>query len=139
MDVVLDRVYINGGDGEGLRRERPLTVFILPNEMEAEGDCCENELFIQTELKFCESLACDVYIPDDPLVVTRKESFFVEHSIITEEFKHYYLHRNYILLGAFIPDVLAFDGSNRGRTMYEIRSNVAMESMVLEVRSKIDE
>lgn len=51
------------------------------------GDCCVNELNIETILKFCTDLTCDTYIDSDPIpAYERKEDIFVEHSIVSPEF-----------------------------------------------------
>lgn len=42
-----------------------------------EGVCCENELNVETELRFCTDMSCTAY-EESPLSVVRKESFFVE-------------------------------------------------------------
>jgi hypothetical protein len=55
------------------------------------GDCCLNLLNIETELAFCSDFTCAAYLPS-PLSVVRKDIFYVEHRILTEEFKYYYLH-----------------------------------------------
>jgi hypothetical protein len=49
------------------------------------GECCLNELKIETELSFCTDLTCETYLPD-PLVIVRKDIFYVEHRITTVEF-----------------------------------------------------
>jgi hypothetical protein len=49
------------------------------------GDCCLNELKILTTLAFCTDLTCATYLPS-PLVIVRKDNFFVEHRITTVEF-----------------------------------------------------
>jgi hypothetical protein len=55
------------------------------------GDCCVNILNIETELNFCSDLTCTTYLPS-PLVLIRKDIFYVEHKIITPAFTNYYLH-----------------------------------------------
>jgi hypothetical protein len=49
------------------------------------GDCCLNELNIETELSFCSDLTCATYLPE-PLEIVRKDIFYVEHRITTLEF-----------------------------------------------------
>jgi hypothetical protein len=49
------------------------------------GDCCVNELNIETELNFCTDLTCGTYLPS-PLFIVRKDLFYVEHKISTVEF-----------------------------------------------------
>jgi hypothetical protein len=49
------------------------------------GDCCLNELNIETELNFCSDMTCAFYLPS-PLNIVRKDIFYVEHRITTIEF-----------------------------------------------------
>jgi hypothetical protein len=49
------------------------------------GDCCLNELNIETELSFCSDMTCGTYLPS-PLNIVRKDIFYVEHRITTVEF-----------------------------------------------------
>jgi hypothetical protein len=49
------------------------------------GDCCLNELNIDTELRFCSDFSCASYLPS-PLNIVRKDIFYVEHRILTVEF-----------------------------------------------------
>jgi len=49
------------------------------------GECCLNELNIDTELNFCTDLSCSTYLPS-PLLLVRKDIFYVEHRIATVEF-----------------------------------------------------
>jgi hypothetical protein len=49
------------------------------------GECCLNELNIDTELNFCTDLTCSTYLPS-PLLLVRKDIFYVEHRIATVEF-----------------------------------------------------
>lgn len=49
------------------------------------GDCCLNELKIETNLEFCSDMTCATYLPD-PLIIVRKDVFYVEHRITTVEF-----------------------------------------------------
>lgn len=85
-----------------------MTVTVLPNWVE--GDCCENRLEIETELKWCETFECLAYLPD-PLTVERKGDMFIEHSIVTPSFQHFYLHGISIKLGPFVPTIWNEDGS----------------------------
>lgn len=72
MKVVLSIVYTDS-----------LTVNVERNYVE--GDCCENELSIETALNWCETFECLAYL-SNPLTVERKGDMFVEHSIVTTEF-----------------------------------------------------
>jgi len=49
------------------------------------GDCCLNELNVETELRFCSDMTCATYLPS-PLSVVRKDIFYVEHRITSVEF-----------------------------------------------------
>lgn len=72
MKVYISRVYSD-----------QVTVNVIPNVVE--GDCCENQLEIETLLRFCKTFACNEYLAS-PLTVERKGDIFVEHSIASVEF-----------------------------------------------------
>jgi hypothetical protein len=68
-----------------LNRDYLDTLHVNINKNLVIGDCCVNELNIETELHFCSDITCSSYLPDD-ITVTRKDDVFIEHKIATAEF-----------------------------------------------------
>jgi len=124
MKTSLSRVYTN-----------ELTVTVEKNEVV--GDCCENVLNVETDLKWCTDITCTAYWPDI-IEVERKGDMFAEHMIVSPEFQFYFLHGVSLKLGPFVPNILTRNGNNAGRLIYHFKSNVAMDGMVLEAISRVD-
>jgi hypothetical protein len=68
---------------------KTLTVTVTKNLVI--GDCCTNELGVETELNWCEDYTCLDYIPG-VLTIERKASIYVEHKITSPEFVYYFLY-----------------------------------------------
>lgn len=59
-----------------------------------------------TKLEFCTDFTCNEKIDTDKLTIKRGDDVFVEHSIITNEFKDYLLRGISINLGPFVPLII---------------------------------
>lgn len=79
-------------------------VTVTPNEVE--GNCCTNELNIETALTLVTDLSGDTELGKDntgTYTTVRMTDLYIKHSITTQEFDYLYLTDYEIKIGPFNP------------------------------------
>lgn len=90
-----------------LPKEVGAKTIVTINQNFVVGECCENELGIETALRICSDENCSGYEPTNPILpfeFNRMDTITIEHYIVTAEFQHLFLELDTLKLGVFTPD-----------------------------------
>lgn len=110
------------------RLQNQIELNLLYNQIE--DSCCENELNIGSEVKFCLDFECNEYQKSLP-IFERKKEFFVELTISTYGYKDFYLALLSVGLDNYTPIIRS--ESEQGRIRLGIISHIAKSDLTLSI------